>query len=60
MIGRWQSGAPLALASEQDDPALGADPARNNKFLYGDDLRGLKCPAGAHARRANPRDSLDR
>ena len=59
MVGRWQSGAPLALAPERDDPELGADPRRNNDFLYGDDLRGFKCPAGAHARRANPRDALD-
>ena len=59
MVGRWQSGAPLALSPERDDPELGADPQRNNDFLYGDDPRGLKCPAGAHARRANPRDALD-
>jgi Dyp-type peroxidase family len=59
MVGRWQSGAPLALCPEQDDPGLGADPDRNNHFGYGDDLRGFKCPAGAHARRANPRDALD-
>ena len=59
MVGRWQSGAPLALSPEQDDPELGADPLRTNDFLYGDDLRGFKCPAGAHARRANPRDALD-
>ena len=59
MVGRWQSGAPLALSPEQDDPELGADPQRNNDFLYGDDLRGFKCPAGAHARRANPRDALE-
>jgi Dyp-type peroxidase family len=59
MVGRWQSGAPLALTPERDDPQLGADPERNNDFLYGDDLRGFKCPAGAHARRANPRDALD-
>jgi Dyp-type peroxidase family len=59
MVGRWQSGAPLALCPEQDDPDLGADPGRNNGFRYGDDLRGFKCPAGAHARRANPRDALD-
>jgi deferrochelatase/peroxidase EfeB len=26
---------------------------------YGDDPRGFKCPAGAHARRADPRDALD-
>ena len=59
MVGRWQSGAPLALCAEQDDPGLGADPGRNNHFRYGDDLRGFKCPAGAHARRANPRDALE-
>jgi Dyp-type peroxidase family len=59
MVGRWQSGAPLALSPEQDDPPLGADPGRNNDFDYHDDLRGFKCPAGAHARRANPRDALD-
>jgi Dyp-type peroxidase family len=59
MVGRWQSGAPLALSPDEDDPQLGADPGRNNDFGYGDDLRGFKCPAGAHARRANPRDALD-
>ena len=59
MVGRWQSGAPLALFPDGDDPQLGADRHRNNNFLYGDDLRGFKCPAGAHARRANPRDALD-
>lgn len=59
IVGRWPSGAPLAACPERDDPELGSDPERNNAFLYGDDPRGFKCPAGAHARRANPRDSLD-
>jgi Dyp-type peroxidase family len=59
MVGRWPSGAPLALAPETDDPDLGVDRRRNNDFSYGDDPRGFKCPAGAHARRANPRDALD-
>jgi len=59
MVGRWPSGAPLALCPERDDPTLGADPDRNNHFVFGDDLRGFKCPAGAHTRRANPRDALD-
>jgi hypothetical protein len=41
-----------------DAAELGADPARNNAFLYAaDDARGLKCPLGAHARRNNPRDA---
>src|SRR5215467_1086840 len=37
LMGRWRSGAPLALAPEHDDPELGADPQRNNAFLYYDD-----------------------
>src|SRR6478672_697124 len=28
LMGRWRSGAPLVLAPEKDDPALGADPQR--------------------------------
>src|SRR6266511_990062 len=44
LVGRWPSGAPLALAPERDDPTLGADPRRNNAFMYEDDPRGLKCP----------------
>jgi Dyp-type peroxidase family len=57
MVGRWPSGAPLALSPDHDDEALGADNSRNNDFLYADDDKGLKCPAGAHVRRANPRDA---
>jgi Dyp-type peroxidase family len=57
-VGRWPSGAPLTLAPERDDPELGADPQRNNDYLYqADDPKGLKCPLGAHARRMNPRDA---
>lgn len=59
MVGRWQSGAPLAISPERDDPELGSDPLRNNDFLFADDPRGFKCPVGAHARRANPRDAFD-
>ena len=59
MLGRWQSGAPLALTPERDDAELGGDRQRNNDFLYADDPRGFKCPVGSHARRANPRDALD-
>jgi len=59
MVGRWRSGAPLALSPERDDPALGADPSRNDDFLYhDDDPRGLQCPVGSHVRRANPRDAF--
>jgi Dyp-type peroxidase family len=60
MMGRWRSGAPLVLSPQRDDPELGADPLRNNHFLYGadDDDQGFKCPLGSHLRRMNPRDRL--
>lgn len=57
MVGRWRSGAPLVLAPERDDPALGSDLSRMNDFGYADDSAGLRCPHGAHIRRINPRDS---
>lgn len=57
MMGRWRSGAPLALCPFHDDPELGADPRRNNDFTYGDDATGYKTPPGCHARRSNPRDA---
>ena len=57
MVGRWRSGAPLALAPDRDDPELGADLQRTNDFDYADDPGGLRCPHGAHIRRLNPRDS---
>ena len=58
MMGRWRSGAPLAISPTGDDSELGADSKRNNDFLYQyDDPRGLKTPPGSHIRRMNPRDS---
>jgi Dyp-type peroxidase family len=58
MMGRWRSGAPLALCPLHDDPALGADPTRNNAFLFrADDATGYKTPPGSHVRRCNPRDA---
>ena len=59
MMGRWRSGAPLALCPERDDPELGADPQRNNNFLFQDtDPKGFITPLGSHIRRMNPRDTL--
>jgi Dyp-type peroxidase family len=58
MMGRWRSGAPLALCPFHDDPELGGDPLRNNAFMFEeDDKAGLKTPAGSHIRRTNPRDA---
>ena len=58
LMGRWRSGAPLVLAPDHDDPALGADPQRNNNFNYKhEDPRGYAVPLGSHMRRMNPRDT---
>jgi len=58
MMGRWRSGAPLALCPFHDDPQLGVDPQRNNDFMFEeDDKAGLKTPGGSHIRRCNPRDA---
>jgi deferrochelatase/peroxidase EfeB len=57
LMGRWPSGAPLALA-ERDDPVLARDAMRNNDFTYANDLRGMNCPLGAHVRRLNPRSGM--
>ena len=57
LVGRWRSGAPLTLAPAHDDPALGADPRRNNDFTYAADPTGRQVPLGAHMRRMNPRDT---
>jgi Dyp-type peroxidase family len=55
MVGRWPSGAPLIEAPYSDEPSK----AQNNEFRYQrEDPAGLKCPIGAHVRRANPRDAL--
>jgi Dyp-type peroxidase family len=57
LVGRWRSGAPLTLAPDADNPALGADPRRNNDFGYSNDPRGRQVPLGCHIRRMNPRDT---
>ncbi len=62
MIGRWKDGRPLVrhpkvqVASDQQAYKLGDN---DNNFRYrSEDPQGLRCPLGAHVRRANPRDSL--
>ena len=57
LVGRWRSGAPLTLAPDKDDPALGADQRRNNDFDYAKDPHGRQIPFGSHIRRMNPRDT---
>jgi deferrochelatase/peroxidase EfeB len=59
VIGRWDDGTSLTLAPNSPPPA-GSDLQTVNSFGYADEDRyGLRCPIGAHVRRANPRDTLD-
>src|SRR5262249_33925694 len=53
----WRDGTPLALSPDAPDPALADDPARINDFSFAGDDDGVRCPLGAHIRRANPRDA---
>ncbi|MCW3124252.1 MAG: peroxidase [Flavipsychrobacter sp.] len=56
MVGRWPSGAPLALSPDKDSETM----ADMDKFGYRQgDGDGLKCPFASHVRRTNPRDSID-
>lgn len=55
IVGRWPSGAPLVLSPDADDAALSS---ANDFGYFHEDPHGLRCPLGAHIRRANPRDSL--
>src|SRR5258707_3932844 len=60
MLGRWPSGAPLALSPEKDDHDLGADPQRSDNFKFAEkDPEGYLTPIGSHIRRTNPRDALE-
>jgi Dyp-type peroxidase family len=65
VLGRWPDGVSLihrpAWVSEDEVPATDADAPHTlqiNDFTYRRDPDGVRCPLGAHVRRANPRDAL--
>lgn len=59
MVGRRKSGEPLIAATGEEIAGVGPDSndIRRNQFTYESDVAGVKCPFGAHVRRANPRNA---
>jgi deferrochelatase/peroxidase EfeB len=56
MVGRRMSGDPLMpLAAGPIDGIGAGEEDRLNRFTYRADPAGMRCPLGAHVRRANPR-----
>jgi Dyp-type peroxidase family len=59
IVGRWPNGTPLVSSPDAPDPNFGPEDLSRNAFRYLEvDEKGLRCPLGAHIRRANPRDAL--
>jgi deferrochelatase/peroxidase EfeB len=55
MVGRTLEGKPLASLCDQPIAGVDADDVPLNQFTFDSDAEGLRCPFGAHIRRANPR-----
>lgn len=59
MLGRALNGSPLVPL--QNQPIEGVGPEEKdrayNQFTFDSDPVGVRCPLGAHARRANPRNA---
>lgn len=56
-VGRWPNGMPVDGSKAGPEPAYN-DHVAHAPLEFGADARGVKCPFGAHIRRANPRDGL--
>jgi deferrochelatase/peroxidase EfeB len=60
MVGRWPDGTSLVRHPHEPGSASRPGALPDNDFLFGtEDPDGLRCPFGAHIRRANPRDSFE-
>jgi deferrochelatase/peroxidase EfeB len=56
-VGRWPNGMPVGGSSPQPPPERHPSVVAG-RLSFAADVRGVGCPAGAHIRRANPRDGL--
>jgi deferrochelatase/peroxidase EfeB len=57
MVGRRMDGQALLPPAATPVAGVGKDAAARNGFTFDDDAAGLRCPVGAHIRRANPRNA---
>ena len=57
MVGRRMNGDPLLLTSAQPIEGIASKTAAQNQFTFAADPDGVRCPFGAHIRRANPRNA---
>jgi deferrochelatase/peroxidase EfeB len=56
MVGRTMAGDPLVAPERISIAGVDADD-QLNRFTFRDDPLGVRCPLGAHVRRANPRNA---
>jgi len=57
MVGRHMDGRALLPSAPTPIAGVSADATARNGFTFDDDPAGLRCPVGAHIRRANPRNA---
>jgi len=57
MVGRRMDGRALLPPAATPIEGVPADASARNGFSFDDDAAGLRCPVGAHIRRANPRNA---
>jgi len=57
MVGRKLDGQPIVTLQSSAAPAGDNPQASLNAFDFRSDPQGLRCPLGAHIRRANPRNA---
>ena len=57
MVGRKMDGQSLVAPGTDTIAGVDADERPRNGFTFDDDKAGLRCPVGAHIRRANPRNA---
>ncbi len=56
MVGREMDGTPLLALNSAAIPGIDPRVAAQNNFTFDSDKSGIRCPFGAHIRRANPRN----